>query len=69
MLQCRQIRLMMHDFHGPGVADSGGQEGQPAKSRKGKTISLPLHLTHSAGWLSYNWVFLNGELTDFTGFV
>ena len=46
-----------------GVADSGGQEGQPpllAKSRRGKTTSLPLHLTHSAGWLSYNWILLNG---------
>ena len=50
----------------------GGEEGQPpllAISRRGKTIYLPLHLTHSAGWLGYNWVFLNGELTDFTGFV
>ena len=38
------------------AADSGGQEGQPpllAMSRRGKTIYLPLHLTHSAGWLSY----------------
>ena len=41
----------------------GGQKGQPgkilAKSRRGKTASLPLHLTHSAGWLSYNWVFIS----------
>ena len=38
-----------------GAADSGGQEGQLlllAKSRRGKTISLPLHLIHSAGLLS-----------------
>ena len=55
-----------------GAADSRSQEGQPpilAKSRRGKTISLPLHLTHYAGWRSYNWVLLNEELTDFTGFV
>ena len=34
------------------AADSGGQEGQPpllAKSRRSKTIYLPLLLTHSAG--------------------
>ena len=47
-----------------GAADSGGggQEGQPpllAKSRRGKTVHLPRHLTHSAGWVSYNWVFFN----------
>ena len=39
-----------------GAADSGGQEGQPpllAKSRRGKTISLLLHLADSAGWLCY----------------
>ena len=49
---------------GGGFGGSGG-----AKSRRGKTIYLPLLLTHSAGWISYSWVFLNGELTDFTGFV
>ena len=30
---------------------------------------LPLHLILSAGWLSYNWVILSTDLTDFTGFV
>ena len=33
------------------------------------TISLPLHLAASAGCLSYILVFVNTELTDFTGFL
>ena len=32
-----------------GAADSGGQEGQPTKSMRGKTIFLLLHLAASAG--------------------
>ena len=63
---------LLHTYWDSVAADSGGQEGQPpllAKSRRGKTIYLPLLLTHSAGWISYSWFFLNGELTDFTGFV
>ena len=46
------------------AADSGGQEGQPsllAKSRRGKTTSLPLHLADSSGWRSYIWVFVTSE--------
>ena len=51
----------------PGAADSvggGGGEGCSllpavlAKSRRGKTLFLSLHLPHSACWPSYNWVFL-----------
>ena len=62
---------MINKLYSEAPDSGGGGGGQPPlleKSRRGKTIFLPLHLTHYAGWLSYSWVFLNTYFTDFYWF-
>ena len=63
-------------FFGPWIlsraADSGGQEGQPPlleKSRRGKTIFLPLHLADLARGQLANWSLEIENLVLFTGFL